>query len=50
MKESVQIQTLTENIAQIRNEIERDGVEQTESRDIQEVLESQDEDLTETDS
>lgn len=48
-EESVQIQTLTANIAEIANGIGRDGFEQIESSDIQELLESQDEDLTETD-
>ncbi|KAH7644273.1 tigger transposable element-derived protein 1-like [Dermatophagoides farinae] len=48
-EESVQVQTLTANIAEIANGIGRDGFEQIESSDIQELLESQDEDLTETD-
>ncbi|CAH0721938.1 unnamed protein product, partial [Brenthis ino] len=48
-EESVQIQTLTANIAEIANGIGRDGLEQIDSSDIQELLESQDEDLTETD-
>uniref|UniRef100_A0A1A9Z8M8 DDE-1 domain-containing protein n=1 Tax=Glossina pallidipes TaxID=7398 RepID=A0A1A9Z8M8_GLOPL len=48
-EESVQVQTLTANIAEIANGIGRDGFEQIESSDIQESLESQDEDLTETD-
>lgn len=45
---SIQIvQTVTENIVQIANNIGRDGFEQLESNDIQELFESQDEDLTE---
>lgn len=48
-EESMHIQTLTDNIAEIANGIERDGFEQIESSDIQELLESQDEDLTEID-
>lgn len=48
-EESVQVQTLTANIAEIANGIGRNGFEQIESSDIQELLESQDEDLTETD-
>ena len=48
-EESVQIQTLTANIAEIASGIGRDGFEQIESSDIQELLELQDEDLTETD-
>ncbi|CAH2098324.1 unnamed protein product [Euphydryas editha] len=48
-EESVQIQTLIANIAEIANGIGRDGFEQIESSDIQELLESQDEDLTKTD-
>ncbi|KAL9872898.1 uncharacterized protein ACN427_013954 isoform 1-T2 [Glossina fuscipes fuscipes] len=48
-EESVQVQTLTANIAEIANEIGRDGFAQIESSDIRELLESQDEDLTETD-
>ncbi|CAK1552926.1 unnamed protein product [Leptosia nina] len=48
-EESVQVQSLTANIAEIANGIGRDGFEQIESSDIQELLESQDEDLTETD-
>ena len=47
-EESVQIQTVTANIAEIASGIGRDGFEQIESSDIQELLESQDEDLTET--
>ncbi|KAL9927345.1 tigger transposable element-derived protein 1-like [Glossina fuscipes fuscipes] len=46
---SVQLQTLTANIAEIANGIGRDGFEQIESSDVQELPESQDEDLTETD-
>ena len=46
-EESVQIQTLTENISQVANGIGRDGFEQIKSSDIQKLLESQD-DLTET--
>lgn len=45
----MQIQTLTANIAEIANGIERDGFEQIESSDIQESLESEDEDFTEND-
>ena len=45
----MQIQTLTANIAEIASGIGRDGFEQIESSDIQELLELQDEDLTETD-
>lgn len=37
-KESVQIQTLTANIAEVENEIGRDGFEQIEFSDIQEFL------------
>lgn len=48
-EESVHIQTLAKDIAQVANDIGRDGFEQIESGDIQELLESQDEDLTETD-
>uniref|UniRef100_A0A1B0GCS1 Uncharacterized protein n=1 Tax=Glossina morsitans morsitans TaxID=37546 RepID=A0A1B0GCS1_GLOMM len=48
-EESVQVQTLTATIAQIANGIGRDGSEQIGSSDIQELLELQDEDLTETD-
>ncbi|KAL9912861.1 tigger transposable element-derived protein 1-like [Glossina fuscipes fuscipes] len=48
-EESMKIQTLTANIAEIANAIGRDGFEEIESSDIQELLESQDEDLTETD-
>uniref|UniRef100_A0A1A9ZYP8 HTH CENPB-type domain-containing protein n=1 Tax=Glossina pallidipes TaxID=7398 RepID=A0A1A9ZYP8_GLOPL len=48
-KEPVQIQTLTANIAEIANGVGRDGFEQIESSDIQQLLESQDEALTETD-
>ncbi|GBP80084.1 Tigger transposable element-derived protein 1 [Eumeta japonica] len=48
-EESVQAQILTVNIAEITNGIGRHGFEQIESIDIQELLESQDEDLTETD-
>ncbi|KAL9876647.1 tigger transposable element-derived protein 1-like [Glossina fuscipes fuscipes] len=48
-EECVQVQTLTANIAEIANGIGRDGFEQIESNDIQELLKSQDEDLTETD-
>ena len=48
-EESVQIQILTANIAEIVNGIGRDGFEQIESSDFQELFESQDEDLTETD-
>uniref|UniRef100_A0A1A9UZY1 Uncharacterized protein n=1 Tax=Glossina austeni TaxID=7395 RepID=A0A1A9UZY1_GLOAU len=48
-EDSVQVQTLTANLAEIAHGIGRDGFEQTESIDIQEFLESQDEDLTETD-
>ncbi|KAL9915895.1 uncharacterized protein ACN2A1_002346 [Glossina fuscipes fuscipes] len=48
-EESVQVQTLTANIAEIANEIGRDEFEQIESSDIQELFESQYEDLTETD-
>ena len=44
----MQIQTLTANIAEIGNGIGQDGFEQIESSDIQELLESRDEDLTET--
>ena len=43
-----QIQTLTANIAEIVSGIGRDGFKQIESSDVQELLESQDEDLTET--
>ena len=39
-KEPVQIQTLIANIAEIANGIGRDGFEQLESSDIQELLES----------
>ena len=45
----MQIQTLTANIVEIANGIGRDGFEQIELSNIQELLESQDEDLTETD-
>uniref|UniRef100_A0A1B0AAH7 Uncharacterized protein n=1 Tax=Glossina pallidipes TaxID=7398 RepID=A0A1B0AAH7_GLOPL len=48
-KNLLQDQTLTAYIAEIANGIGGDGFEQIESRDIQELLESQDEDLTETD-
>uniref|UniRef100_A0A1A9VG67 DDE-1 domain-containing protein n=1 Tax=Glossina austeni TaxID=7395 RepID=A0A1A9VG67_GLOAU len=48
-EESVEVQTLTANIAEIANGIGRGGFEQIESSDIQELLESQDEDLTATD-
>ena len=48
-EKSVHIQTLTANIAEVASGIGRDGFEQIESRDVQELLESQDEDLTETD-
>ncbi|GBP30881.1 NFX1-type zinc finger-containing protein 1 [Eumeta japonica] len=48
-EESVHPQILTANIAEIANGIGRDGFEQIESSDIQELLESQNEDLTETD-
>ncbi|KAL9907100.1 uncharacterized protein ACN427_003413 [Glossina fuscipes fuscipes] len=47
-EKSVKVQILTANIAEIANRIGRDGFEQIESSDIQELLESQDEDLTET--
>uniref|UniRef100_A0A2A4JVK0 HTH CENPB-type domain-containing protein n=1 Tax=Heliothis virescens TaxID=7102 RepID=A0A2A4JVK0_HELVI len=48
-EESLQIQSLAANIAEIASEIGRDGFEQIESSDVQELLASQDEDLTETD-
>uniref|UniRef100_A0A1A9UGE9 DDE-1 domain-containing protein n=1 Tax=Glossina austeni TaxID=7395 RepID=A0A1A9UGE9_GLOAU len=48
-EESMQVQTLTANIAETANGIGRGGFEQIESRDIQELLETQYEDLTETD-
>ncbi|KAK9722651.1 DDE superfamily endonuclease [Popillia japonica] len=48
-KESVQIQILAEDIVQVSNNIRRNGFEQIQSGDTQELLESQDEDLTETD-
>ncbi|KAL9928133.1 tigger transposable element-derived protein 1-like isoform 1-T3 [Glossina fuscipes fuscipes] len=54
-KETVQVQTLTANIAEIANGIHgihgigRDRFEQIESSDIEKLLESQDEDLTEID-
>ena len=47
--DSIQLQTLTENIAQTSNNIGRDGFEQLESNDIQELFESQMKDLTEMD-
>lgn len=48
-EESVQVQTLTANKTEIANVLGRDEFEQIESSDIQELLESRDEDLTETD-
>ncbi|GBP35703.1 hypothetical protein EVAR_82637_1 [Eumeta japonica] len=49
MTKNLHPQILTANIAEIMNGIGRDGFEQIESSDIQELLESQNEDLTETD-
>lgn len=46
--ESEQIQSLTENVVHVANGIGRDGFEQIEPSDIQELFDSQDE-LTETD-
>lgn len=46
---TVQVETLTANIAQVANEIGQGGFDELESSDIQELLESQDEDLNETD-
>lgn len=48
-EEPVQIQSLTANIVEIASGIGRDGFDQIESSDVQELLEAQDEDLTETD-
>ena len=48
-QESVQIQTLTASIIEIANGIGLDGFEQIESSEIQEFLESQDENMSETD-
>lgn len=48
-EEPVQIQTLTENIIEVAHGIGQDGFEQIESSDIEELLKSQNEDLTETD-
>ncbi|XP_026470953.1 tigger transposable element-derived protein 1-like [Ctenocephalides felis] len=47
--EPVQVQNLMANIVEIANEIGRDGFELIELSDIQELLETQDEALTETD-
>lgn len=47
-EEPVQVQTLAANIVEMANWIGREGFERIESSDIQELVESEDEDLTKT--
>lgn len=48
-EDSMQIQILNENITQIANNIGRNGFDEVKLKTIQQLMESQDEDLTETD-